>query len=186
MASGQTVTSALSGRYATALFQLARERDAIDAVAADLTQLQAMIDESAELRRLIGSPLFSRDAQSKAMSALTEKAGFSETVCNTVGVIARNRRLFALEDVIRAYRTLVSEHRGEVKAEVTSAAPLSDVQCDALEAALKKAIGSTVAVTKDVDPDLLGGMVVRVGSRMIDSSLRTKLQRLQLAMKGAA
>ena len=97
MASGQTVTSGLSGRYATALFELALERDAIDAVADDLTQLQAMIDESEDLRRLIGSPLFSRDAQSKAMAALTEKAGLSETVCNTVGVIARNRRLFALE-----------------------------------------------------------------------------------------
>ena len=174
MASGQTVTSGLSGRYATALFELALERDAIDAVADDLTQLQAMIDESEDLRRLIGSPLFSRDAQSKAMAALTEKAGLSETVCNTVGVIARNRRLFALEDVIRAYRTLVSEHRGEVEAEVTAAA------------LLKEATGSTVAVTTEVDPDLLGGMVVRVGSRMIDSSLRTKLQRLQLAMKGAA
>ncbi len=101
-------------------------------------------------------------------------------------MIAQNRRLFALEDVIRAYRTLVSEHRGEVEAEVTSAAPLSDSQRKALEAALKEAIGSTVTVTTEVDPDLLGGMVVRVGSRMIDSSLRTKLQRLQLAMKGAA
>ncbi len=186
MASGQTVTSGLSARYATALFELALEQDAIDAVADDLAQLQAMIDDSDDLCRLIGSPLFSRDEQSQAMAALTEKAGLSTTVCNTVGVIARNRRLFALEDVIRAYRTLVSEHRGEVEAEVTSAAPLSDGQRNALEAALKEAIGSTVAVTTDVDPELSGGMVVRVGSRMIDSSLRTKLQRLQLAMKGAA
>ena len=186
MASGQTVTSGLSARYATALFELAQERKVVDAVADDLAQLQAMIDDSDDLRRLITSPLFSRDEQSKAMAALTEKAGLSEIVCNTVGVIAQNRRLFALEDVIRAYRSLVSEHRGEIEAEVTSAAPLSDSQRGALEAALKEAIGSTVAVTTDVDPELLGGMVVRVGSRMIDSSLRTKLQRLQLAMKGAA
>ncbi|MBK20094.1 MAG: F0F1 ATP synthase subunit delta [Rhodospirillaceae bacterium] len=186
MASGQTEASGLSGRYATALFELALDQKAIDAVADDLSQLQAMIDESDDLRRLIESPLFSRDAQSKAMAAITEKAGLSEIVCNTVGVIAQNRRLFALEDIIRAYRTLVSEHRGEVEAEVTSAAPLTDSQRKSLETSLKDAIGSTVAVTTNVDPELLGGMVVRVGSRMIDSSLRTKLQRLQLAMKGTA
>ena len=186
MASGQTVTSSLSGRYATALFELALERNAIDAIADDLGQLEAMIGESEDLRRVIRSPLFSRNAQSKAMAALSEKAGLSNIVCNTLGVIAQNRRLFALEDVIKVYRTLVSEHRGEIEARVTSASLLNVGQRDALEAALKKTIGLTVTVTTEVDPDLLGGMVVRVGSRMIDSSLRTKLQRLQLAMKGTA
>ncbi len=186
VASGQTVTSSLSGRYATALFELALERDAIDAIAADLGYLEAMIGESEELRYLIQSPLFSRDDQKKALAALSEKAGLSEIVRNTLGVIAENRRLFALEDVIKVYRTLVSEHRGEIEARVTSATTLSAAQGDALEVALKKTIGSTVTVTTEVDPDLLGGMVVRVGSRMIDSSLRTKLQRLQLAMKGTA
>ena len=186
VASGQTVTSGLSGRYATALFELALERNAIDLIAADLGHLEVMIDESEELRYLIQSPLFSRNAQKKALSALSEKAGLSEIVRNTLGVIAENRRLFALEDVIKAYRTLVSDHRGEIEARVTSAATLTAGQRDALEAALRKTIGSTVAITTEVDPDLLGGMVVRVGSRMIDSSLRTKLQRLQLAMKGTA
>lgn len=186
MASGQTVTSSLSGRYATALFELALERKAIDLIADDLGQLEAMIGKSEELRHLIQSPLFSREAQKKALAALSEKAGLSEIVRNTLGVIAENRRLFALEDVIKVYRTLVSEHRGEIEARVTSAAILSAEQRDALEAVLKKTIGSAVTVTTEVDPDLLGGMVVRVGSRMIDSSLRTKLQRLQLAMKGTA
>ncbi|MBO38980.1 MAG: F0F1 ATP synthase subunit delta [Rhodospirillaceae bacterium] len=186
MASGQTVTSTLSGRYATALFELALERNAIDSIAADLAHLAVMIGESEELRHLIYSPLFSRDSQRKALSALSEKAGFSEIVCNILGVIAQNRRLFALEDFIKAYRTLVSEHRGEIEAIVTSAVTLSAGQRDALEDALREIIGSTVAVTTEVDPDLLGGMVVQVGSRMIDSSLRTKLQRLQLAMKGTA
>ncbi len=186
MASGQTVTSSLSGRYATALFELAQARGAIDLVAADLADLAEMIGKSEELCHLIHSPLFSRDDQRKALSALSEKAGLSEIVSNALGVIAENRRLFALEDVIRAYRTLVSEHKGEVEAIVTSAETLSAEQRDALEAALRKTIGSTVTVTTDVDPDLLGGMIVRVGSRMVDSSLRTKLQRLQLAMKGTA
>ena len=186
VASGQTVTSGLSGRYATALFELAMERNSIDSIAADLAQLEVMISKSEELRHLIHSPLFSRDAQRKALSALSEKAGLSEVVRNTLGVIAENRRLFALEDVIKSYRALVSEHRGEIEARVTSAGALSGGQRDALESALKKTIGSTVTITTEVDPDLLGGMVVRVGSRMIDSSLRTKLQRLQLAMKGTA
>jgi len=186
VASGQTVTSSLSGRYATALFELALERNAIDAIADDLGQLEAMIGESEDLRYLIQSPLFSKDDQSKALAVLSEKAGFSEIMRNTLGVIAENRRLFALEDVIKVYRTLVSEYRGEIEARVTSAVILSDGQRDALEAGLKKTIGSTVTVMTEVDPDLLGGMVVRVGSRMIDSSLRTKLQRLQLAMKGTA
>ncbi|MBS40655.1 MAG: F0F1 ATP synthase subunit delta [Rhodospirillales bacterium] len=186
MASGQTKISGLSGRYATALFELACDENSIDSIAKDLLQLQKMIDESEDLRRLIESPLFSRDAQSRAMAALTQKAGLSKLVCNTVGVMASNRRLFVIENVIRDFRTLVSDHRGEVEAEITTANELSDAQRAALETALREAIGSSVAITTEIDPNLLGGMVVRVGSRMIDSSLRSKLQRLQLAMKGAA
>ncbi len=186
MASGQTKVSGLSGRYATALFELACEANIIDAVAEDLSQLQGMIEESDDLRRLIQSPLFSRESQSKAMATLTQRAGLSEIVCNTVGVIAANRRLFALENVIRDFKTLVSDHRGEIEAEIITAIPLSDGQRALLELALKKATGSSVAITTEVNPELLGGLVVRVGSRMFDSSLRTKLQKLQLAMKGAA
>jgi len=186
VSSEQTETSGVAGRYATALFELALDRSAIDAIANDLQQLEAMINESADLRRLIQSPLFSRGQQSDAMAAVLTSAGLSELVRNFVGVVAGNRRLFALEGMIGAYRGIVAQHRGEVTADVTSATPLTEAQRAAVEQALKQAIGSNVAINTDVDPDLIGGMVVRVGSRMVDSSLRTKLQRLQLAMKGAA
>lgn len=186
MPSNQTESSGVAGRYATALFELAVDRSVIDEVANDLQQLQSMIDESADLRSLILSPLFSRDQQRDAMGAVLASAGLSELVRNFVGVVAGNRRLFALEGMITAYRGLVADHRGEVTADVTSATPLNDSQRAAVEQALKQAIGSNVSVSTDVDPDLIGGMVVRVGSRMVDSSLKTKLQRLQLAMKGAA
>lgn len=186
MASHPTGTTGLAGRYAAALFDLAQERHALDQVTADLDQLQAMITESADLRRVVESPLFSRDEQSNAMAAIAQRAGLSEIVTNFLAVIARNRRLFALEDMIRAWRELLARHRGEVTAEVTSATPLSETQQGALQQALRDAIGSNVAVSHNVDPELLGGLVVRIGSRMVDSSLRTKLHRLQLAMKGAA
>lgn len=158
----------------------------MDSVTGDLARLQEMVDESADLRRLIESPLFSGDEQGAAMAAIIERARLSDIVANFVAVIARNRRLFALEDIIGAWRELLARHRGEVTAEVTSATALSDTQQSALQQALKEAIGSTVSVSHEVDPGLLGGLVVRVGSRMVDSSLRTKLHRLQLAMKGAA
>jgi F-type H+-transporting ATPase subunit delta len=186
VSSEQTETSGVAGRYATALFELAVDRGVIDEVANDLRQLQAMINKSADLRRLIQSPLFSRAQQSDAMAAVLNSAGLSELVRNFIGVVAGNRRLFALEGMIGAYRGLVAQHRGEVTAEITSATPLSESQRSAVEQALKQAIGSNVAIDIEIDLNLIGGMVVRVGSRMVDSSLRTKLQRLQLAMKGAA
>jgi F-type H+-transporting ATPase subunit delta len=186
VSSEQTETSGVAGRYATALFELAVDRGVIDEVANDLRQLQAMINKSADLRRLIQSPLFSRAQQSDAMAAVLNSAGLSELVRNFIGVVAGNRRLFALEGMIGAYRGLVAQHRGEVTAEITSATPLSEAQRSAVEQALKQAIGSNVAIDIEIDLNLIGGMVVRVGSRMVDSSLRTKLQRLQLAMKGAA
>jgi len=186
VASKQTDVSGVAGRYAAALFELAQERSEIDAVGEELSQLLTLIDESADFRRFLQSPLFSRDEQSKAMAAIVEKGGMSTLVGNVLGVIASKRRLFALEDIIRAYQALVSAHRGEIAAEVTTAQPLSDASREAVEQALKTAVGSAVTVETSVDPELLGGMVLRVGSRMVDSSLRTKLQRLQLAMKGAA
>ncbi len=186
MASHSTGTTELAGRYAGALFDLALERHAVDEVTGDLAALQEMIEQSTDLRRLIESPLFTSDEQGKAMAAIVARAELSQIVANFVAVIAGNRRLFALEDMIRAWRELLARHRGEVTAEVTSATALSATQQSALQQALKEAIGSTVTVNHDVDPELLGGMIVRVGSRMVDSSLRTKLHRLQLAMKGAA
>ncbi len=176
----------MAGRYASALFDLALDGAEIEAVAAELEQLQAMIDDSADLRRFLRSPLYSRDDQSRAMAAIVKAAGISKLVGNLIGVVAANRRLFVLEDIIRAYRALVSAHRGEIAAEVTTAHPLSEAHRAAVEQALRNAVGSSVLMETSVDPELLGGMVVRVGSRMVDSSLRTKLQRLQLSMKGAA
>ncbi len=186
MAAEQTQTSGVAGRYATALFELAADKGAIDSTANDLSGIQALIDESGDLRRLIRSPLFSRDQQQAAMDAVLERAGISQLVRNFVAVVSQNRRLFALEGMIKAYRDLVARHRGEITAEVVTATPLSDSQRAAVEQALKQAIGANVTINTAVDAGLIGGMIVRVGSRMVDSSLRTKLQRLQLAMKGAA
>ena len=186
MSSEQTETSGLPGRYATALFELAIAQSVIDEVARDFQQLQTMIVSSPDLQRLIRSPLFSREQQCGAMNALLVRAGLAELVCNFVGVVAQNRRLFVLENMIAAYSSLVAKYRGEVTAHVTTADPLTGPQRSAVELALKQAIGTNVGVNTEVDSDLIGGMVVRIGSRMFDSSLRTKLQKLQLAMKGAA
>lgn len=186
MSSETTGTSGVAGRYAKALFDLAEEQSAIDQVAGDLARIQAMLDESDDLGRMVQSPVISRDTQGKAMDAVLEAAEICDLVRRFVGVVAVNRRLFALEDIITAWRALLSRHRGEVTAEVTSAAALSPAQLDAVTEALSGALGGKVAVDAKVDPALIGGMVVRVGSRMIDSSLNTKLEKLQLAMKGAA
>ena len=174
----------VAGRYATALFDLAESEKQLDRVADDLGQLAAMIGASADLKRLIRSPVISRDDQGRAMAEVLKKADMSELTCNFVGVVARNRRLFALPSMIAAYQSLLAARRGEATAEVVSARELGKKQLDAIASQLKKAIGTKVAVSTKVDAGLLGGLVVKVGSRMFDSSLRTKLQRLRFAMKG--
>jgi len=184
LSSDKSGTSGLAGRYASALFDLAVADKQLDAVTGNLEQLSAMIGESEDLRRLLGSPVISRDDQSKAMSALAEKAAFDDLTRNFLAVVTGNRRLFVLPAIITAYREILSAHRGEATAEVVSATKLSDKQVKALGAQLKKAIGSKVTIDTSVDPELLGGLVVKVGSRMIDSSLRTKLQQMRLAMIG--
>ncbi|WNJ99661.1 F0F1 ATP synthase subunit delta [Thalassospiraceae bacterium LMO-JJ14] len=184
MASDSSGATGLSGRYATALFELAEYDKQLDEVANDLQQLRAMIDDSDDLARLIKSPVISRDNQIQAMDAICEQAGFSTLTKNFVGVVAENRRLFALAGMIKAYQTLLAESRGEVNAEVVSAKALTEAQLTGIEDALKKAIGSKVQVDQRVDETLLGGLVVRVGSRMVDNSLKTKLQKMRLAMKG--
>jgi len=184
VASEATGVSGLAGRYATALFGLADQQQALDEVAGDLIKLRQMIEESPDLSRLIRSPVLSREAQARAMAALTEKAALSQTVRNFVAVVAQNRRLFALSGIIRGFLALVAERRGEVTAEVTAAQPLTDGQLSAINEQLNRAIGSKVAVEVRVDPAIIGGLVVKVGSRMVDGSLRTKLTRLQLAMRG--
>jgi F-type H+-transporting ATPase subunit delta len=177
--------SGVSGRYATALFELARDEKSIDAVKADLDKFDAMLSESADLKRLVRSPVFAADAQLKALSAVLDKAGISGVAANFLKVLTNNRRLFAVSDVIRAFGTLVAKYKGEASAEVTVAEPLSDKNLDALKAALKQVSGKDVTLNVKVDPSIIGGLVVKLGSRMVDSSLRTKLNSIKHAMKEA-
>ena len=184
MSSETTRASGLAARYATALFDLAQSDGLQDDVAADLGALAAMIRGSDDLTRLIRSPVIARDAQARALSALMDKAGMGELARRFVGLVARNRRLFALPGMIAAYQGLAAAHRGEVAAEVVSAKKLTEKQLAALVDVLKRALGSGVAVEARVEAALLGGLIVKVGSRLVDSSIRTKLQRLRLAMIG--
>lgn len=177
-------STGLAGRYAAALFDLAEAEKSLDAIAEDLAVFGRMIESSDDLRRLVRSPVISRGEQEKAVLAIAEKAGMNKLTQNFVGVIAQNRRLFALPNMISAYQGILASRRGEAIAEVVSAKELSDAQMSALSDALKQAVGTKVTVDAQVDPGLLGGLIVKVGSRMVDSSLRTKLSQLRLAMKG--
>jgi F-type H+-transporting ATPase subunit delta len=179
-----TGAGGLAARYAAALFDLADTQKAIDRVAGDLSEFKAMIGGSDALRALIRSPILSRDEQGRAMAALLQQAGTSDLVRKFVGLVARNRRLFALPQMIDAFLAELARRRGEMRAEVTAAKPLSEQQQASLAEAIRRSVGGKVAVDVKVDPALIGGLVVKVGSRMVDSSLKTKLQRLQLAMKG--
>jgi F-type H+-transporting ATPase subunit delta len=181
---GKASESGLAGRYAAALYELADEGKTLDAIAADLSALQAALDGSEDMRRLVRSPVIDRDAQWQAMSALLGKMDAHELTRDFLGVVTANRRLFALSGIIRAFLEELASRRGEVTAEVVTAHSLTDSQTKALEAELKKAVGGKVAIAARVDPSILGGLVVKVGSRMVDSSLRTQLQKLKIAMKG--
>ncbi len=183
MNGADSIVTGIAGRYANALFELAREAGTVDEVAEELEAIGALIDESADFRRLIASPTFSARQQQSALGVILERIGASETTTNFLLVAARNRRLFALPGMISAFARLVAESRGETPAEVISAHPLNATQQKSLAGALRQAIGKNVKLTTKVDPALLGGLVVRVGSRMIDTSLRTKLNSLRLAMK---
>ena len=183
MASEATGDTGLAERYAAALFDLADERHALDAVAGDLRELRAMVAGSADLVRLLRSPVLSRDEQGKAVAALAEEAGLSGLTRDFLGVVARNRRLFAVPAMIEAYLKKLADRRGEVTAEVTVAQPLDGPRQAALTEQLRRAVGARVAVEIRVDPALLGGMIVKVGSRMVDASLNSRLQRLRLAMR---
>ncbi len=178
------IVSGIAGRYATALFELAQDRGQLDDVEKDCGTLQGIIDESEDFRRLLRSPVFSAEDQQKAVAALLEQAGLTALTRQYVGVLIANRRLFALADTLSAFRHLLAEHRGEVVARVTSAFALSEQQVAAIKAELTAAMKTDVAVEAIVDEDILGGLVVRVGSRMVDSSLKTKLQNLKFAMRG--
>lgn len=184
MAARGAGTGGLAARYAAALFDLADSHKAIDRVASDLSDLRAMIAGSDDLRAFIRSPLRSREDQGRAMAALLQQAGASDLVRKFVGLVAQNHRLFALPAMIDEFLAELARRRGEMRAEVTAAKPLTEQQQAGLAEAIRRSVGGKVAVDVKVDPGLIGGLVVKIGSRMVDSSLKTKLQRLQLAMKG--
>jgi F-type H+-transporting ATPase subunit delta len=186
LASEATGVSGLAERYAAALFELADERRMLDEVASDLRQLRAMLAASPDLARLVRSPILTRREQSKAVAALVERAGFTPLVRDFLAVVAKNRRLFAVPAMIEAYLRNLAERRGEVTAEVTAALPLSEGQLGLLSEQLRRSVGRRVSLEVKVDPGLIGGLIVKLGSRMIDGSIKSKLQRLQLAMKGAS
>ncbi len=169
--------------YAAALFDLATSDGSVDKVESGLADITKLSGESADFRRFLRSPVISAEAKSGAVEAILDKANVQPTVANFVKVVARNGRLFALPAIIKAFQALAAGQRGEVSADVTSAAPLSSAQLAALADTLKAKIGKTVTLTEHVDPSLIGGLVVKVGSQMIDSSLKTKLTAMKIAMK---
>lgn len=184
MASDTTGATGLAGRYATALYELADEAKALDVVADDLRSLTKLIAETPDLSRMIRSPVISRTQSGAAINEILAKAGASELTRRFAGVLAANRRLFVFQDVIDSFLAILAGRRGEATAQVTSAQPLTPRQLTDLEATLRKSVGGKVSVEAKVDASLLGGLVVKIGSRMIDSSLRTKLQHMRLAMRG--
>ena len=169
--------------YAAALFDLAKSEGALEAVETGLVEIQKLSAESADFRRFLNSPVIGTEAKAEAVDAILAKAKTNQTVSNFVKVVARNGRLFAIGAIIKDFQALAAKERGEVSAEVTSATPLSGGQLKSLADTLKAKIGKTVTLTEHVDPSLIGGLVIKVGSQMIDSSLKTKLQAMKIAMK---
>jgi F-type H+-transporting ATPase subunit delta len=183
VASADPIVSGMAGRYATALFELALDENSVDAVVADLNVFDTLVADNPDLNRLIRSPVFSAEDQLKALSAVLDKAGIKGVAAKFLKVVAGNRRLFAARDMIRGFRALVAKHKGEVTAQVTVAEKLKDEHLTALKGALKSVTGKDVTVDVTVDPAIIGGLVVKLGSRMVDASLRTKLNSIKHAMK---
>jgi F-type H+-transporting ATPase subunit delta len=186
VAAEDPIVSGMAGRYATALFELARDERTLDVVKADLDRFEALVTESDDLQRLVRSPVFSSDEQLKAVTAVLAQSGIGGIAANFVRLAAQNRRLFAVPDMIKAFRKLLARHRGEVSAGITVAEKLSDAHLGALKEALKAVTGGKdVDLDVKVDPAIIGGLVVKLGSRMVDTSLRTKLNAIKFAMKEA-
>ncbi|HWK63800.1 MAG TPA: F0F1 ATP synthase subunit delta [Rhizobiaceae bacterium] len=183
MAQSTSPISGVAERYASSLFELALQSKAVATVEADLNRFEALLEGSPDLQRLIKSPVFSTEDQAKAIAAIADKANITGLAGNFLRVVARNRRLFAIPGMIQAFRRIAAANRGEVAAEVTSAHALSVAQETELKAALKSVAGKDVTIAVTVDPSLLGGLVVKMGSRQIDTSLKTKLNSLKLALK---
>jgi len=178
------IAASLAGRYATALFQLAQESKAIDKVESSFAKIDAALDESTEFKSLTTNPLITRDEASEIVAALSKKMKLDRLTTQTLGVLAQNRRLAEIASVSTAYQKLAAHERGEIRANVTSARPLSAAQEKELQKQLKKRMGSDVALTLNTDPEILGGLIVKIGSEMIDSSIKTRLNTLSHAMKG--
>src|SRR6266516_5764383 len=177
--------SGMAGRYATALFELAREQNGIDRVKVDLDRFEALVDEVADLARLLRSPVFSAEEQTRALSGVLDRAGIDGLAANVLKLLGTNRRLFAALDVARGYRALVAKHKGEVSAEMTLAEQPSETHLAAIKDALAAVTKKDVQMKVKVEHSLIGGLVVKLGSRMVDSSLRTKLNAIKVAMKEA-
>src|SRR5580692_5398897 len=178
-----TIVTGMAGRYATALFELAREERAIDAVKANLDRFDGMLAESSDLMRLVRSPVFSAEQQAKALTAVLAAAGIDGLAAKFLHVVAANRRLFAVAGIIKDFRALVARHKGEVTAAVTLAQAPDERQLAAIKEALRAVTGKDVQVDVTVDASIIGGLIVKLGSRMVDSSLRTKLKSIKHVMK---
>jgi F-type H+-transporting ATPase subunit delta len=184
VAGEEGIVSGMAGRYAVALFELARDERSIDAVKADLDRFDALINENPDLHRLVRSPVFTAEEQGRALAAVLDKAGIDGLAGKFLKVVAANRRLFAVHNIVKAFRTLVAHHKGEVTAEVTVAEALDEKHRTAIAGALKSVTGGqNVDLRVKVDPAIIGGLVVKLGSRMVDTSLRTKLNAIKQAMK---
>jgi F-type H+-transporting ATPase subunit delta len=185
VAGEDTTVSGMAGRYANALFELARQENAVDQVGGDLQRFEGLARDSQDLARLIRSPAFSSEEQGRAIAAVLEKTGIGGIAGNFIKLVAANRRLFAVNDMIRGFRALVAKNRGEVTAQVTAAENLSDTHVASLKEALNQVTGKEVALEVKIDPAIIGGLVVKIGSRMVDTSLRSKLNAMKIAMKEA-
>jgi F-type H+-transporting ATPase subunit delta len=183
VAGEEPIVSGMAGRYATALFELALEEHILDAVKADLDRFDAMIAGSADLQRLVRSPVFTADEQTRALTAVLDQAGIGGLAARFLKLVSSNRRLFAARDMIRAFRLLVARHKGEVSATVTVAEQPTEAHLAAIKDSLKAVTKKDVQVEVKVDPSIIGGLIVKLGSRMVDTSLRTKLNALKHAMK---
>ncbi len=185
MAGEEHLVSGMAGRYATALFDLARENGAIDAVKADLERFDTLISDNPDLARLVRSPVFSADEQLKALSAVLDRAGIGGLSARFLKLVTANRRLFAVHDMVRAFRQMVAANKGEATAEVTVAEEIKGEHLEALRSALKAVSGKDIDLKLKIDPAIIGGLIVKIGSRMVDTSLRTKLNAIRHAMKEA-
>ena len=183
MAGDEPIISGMAGRYATALFELALEEHAIDAVKADLDRFNALMEESPDLQRLVRSPVFTAGEQTKALSAVLERSGIDGLAARFLKFVSSNRRLFAAPDMIRGFQKLVAQHKGETWATITVAEQPTDAHLAAIKDALKAVTKKDVEIEVKVDPSIIGGLIVKLGSRMVDTSLRTKLNAIKHAMK---